>query len=83
MVFDIYLPSLNLIVEYHGLQHYHDTPMYGHAKLRQQRDTERRDYCKSMGTTLVEIPYWWQSDKGSIVALLHKFRPDIFSPEIN
>src|SRR5688500_2405117 len=31
--------------------------------------------------TLLEIPYWWDTTKNSVLATLHRYRPDIV-PEV-
>jgi len=77
MVFDICVPSLNLAFEYQGHQHFYDHVLFGDVKSHQARDEERREVCKYLAMTLIEVPYWWQRDKESILSLLHKYRPDI------
>jgi len=77
MIFDVYVPSLQMTFEYQGHQHYHTTNLFGEQMNYYQHDSEKRNACISMGLTLIEVPYWWKRDKESIVALLHKLRPDI------
>jgi len=77
IILDIFVPSLNLAVEYHGHEHYQDHYMFGEYNLRKERDNDRHQACKSVGITNINIPYWWKHDKESIVALLHRYRPDI------
>jgi len=79
MIFDIYVPSLNLVFEYHGHQHFTDHLLFGETKFLKERDSERYDACNSLGVTDIEIPYWWQRDKESIIAVLNKHRADIVS----
>jgi len=79
MIFDIYIPSLNIIVEYHGFQHYFDHYLFGGAKSHKDRDKERSKSCTSHGISYIEVPYWWKRDKESIVAVLHSLRPDVIS----
>jgi len=82
MIFDIYVPSLNLVFEYQGYQHYFDHVMFGIVKARKERDNERFRACASLGLALVEVPYWWHRDKDSLYVILHKHRPDIvFDPQ--
>jgi len=82
MIFDVYVPSLNLILEFNGYQHYYNY-IFGDAKSLKERDSERYAACMSMGMHLIEVPYWWQCDKASITAILHKYRPDILhSPQV-
>jgi len=40
MTFDIYVPSLNIMVEYHGYQHYNDHIMFGDVKSHLDRDKQ-------------------------------------------
>jgi len=77
MVFDIFVPSFNMMLEYHGHQHYYDHHLFGYVKPQQERDDIKRKACQHQGITFLEVPYWWQRDKESIVTLLHKQRPDI------
>jgi len=79
MVFDIYVPTLGLAFEYQGRQHYKDHLVYGATKEYKDRDEEKRQRCSLAQITLIEVPYWWRHDKESIVAILHKYRPDITS----
>lgn len=51
------------------------------------RDNYRRDLCKSLGITLIEIPYWWKGERGnplifynatdSLVATMIGVRPEL------
>jgi len=77
MSFDIYVPSLHIILEYHGYQHYYDHYMFGDVKVHKERDYERRVACAHHSITYLEVPYWWQHDKESVIAVIHRVRPDI------
>jgi len=76
MTFDVCIPSLNMVFEYHGIQHYYDHCMFGDVKSRRERDKQRRATCMYHNLTYLEVPYWWQHDKESIVAVIHQARPD-------
>ena len=56
--FDFYIQSLNMIIEYHGEQHYISTngynKKYGH-EYRIQNDTVKENFCKQKGIKLVII----------------------------
>jgi len=77
MIFDVCVPSYNIVFEYQGYQHFFDNYIFGDAKSQQERDKERNDACISQGIHCIEVPYWWRRDRESIVAVLHKLRPDI------
>jgi len=70
MIFDIYVSSLNMVFEYQGHQHFHDHYMFGYVNYSRQRDNDRRETCKSVGMTIIEVPYWWQCDKATIESLI-------------
>jgi len=77
MTFDIYIPALKIIFEYHGFQHYYDHFMFGDVKSLKGRDRERTAICAYHDISYLEVPYWWQNDKESIIAIVYKIRPDI------
>eukprot|EP00028_Trichosphaerium_sp_Am-I-7-wt_P000504 CAMPEP_0168535040 /NCGR_PEP_ID=MMETSP0405-20121227/18388_1 /TAXON_ID=498012 /ORGANISM="Trichosphaerium sp, Strain Am-I-7 wt" /LENGTH=141 /DNA_ID=CAMNT_0008562121 /DNA_START=94 /DNA_END=519 /DNA_ORIENTATION=- len=75
---DVYVPQLQLAVEYQGTQHYTDIPgRFGITILQGARDMEKKTLCKSYGITIVNIPYWWKGDKESVMATINYHRPDI------
>lgn len=41
------------------------------------RDAEKREACKKFGITLIEVPYWWDYKKESIVELVRQTRADL------
>lgn len=58
--FDIFLPTLNLAIEYQGKQHYEPIPFFGgNEKFQQQqeRDNRKRQFCKDNNIFLLEISY--------------------------
>jgi len=75
MELDIFIPSLSLAFEYQGAQHY-EPNIYGDTNL-QYRDQEKERRCKQLGITLIKIPYWWDCKKQSLLATIHKYRPEI------
>ncbi len=59
-----YLPTYALAFEYQGVQHFCDFYYFGTSvRMYQQLDQEKRGYCKQLGITLIEIPYWWNYTK--------------------
>jgi len=77
MTFDVYIPALNMVFEYQGIQHYYDHYMFGGVKSRVDRDKQRRLACSHLNITYLQVPYWWQRDKESLLAIIHQVRPDI------
>jgi len=82
MQLDIFVPELNLALEYHGTQHYFDHKLFGKASDYSQRDQEKRKACRLSCIALIEVPYWWERDKATIEILLHSHRPDIVLHEL-
>lgn len=56
---DFFLPKFNVIIEYNGIQHYEQSPMFDTRTLAQQqsRDEAMRMYCVDNKIKLIEIPY--------------------------
>ena len=57
---DIYLPSLNIGIEYQGVQHYHPVDFFGGAeglKTRLLLDEKKRNLCAENGIKLIEWHY--------------------------
>lgn len=52
--FDFYIPSLNTVIETHGLQHYEEVNLYDH-KRTVESDQFKRKYCKENNITLIEL----------------------------
>lgn len=58
--FDVFIPSLNIAVEYQGLQHYQPVDFFGGEetyKANVIRDKRKRRLCKNNGVHLIEIRY--------------------------
>lgn len=57
---DGYCEELKLAFEYNGKQHYEAVPYFGgeeRFRATQIRDQRKRNVCKEMGVTLIEIPF--------------------------
>ncbi|MFT6928217.1 MAG: hypothetical protein ACJAZP_003867 [Psychromonas sp.] len=57
---DIYIPSLQLGVEYQGQQHYQPVSIWGGETALialQERDERKRAICKTLDITLMEVDY--------------------------
>lgn len=58
--FDFYIPKLNLLIEYDGIQHFKRRPLFGGDKAftrTQENDQIKNDYCSKNNIKLVRIPY--------------------------
>lgn len=57
---DIFIPSLNIGIEYQGLQHYKPIPIFGGEegfKHRIKLDKQKAKLCQENGVKLIEWPY--------------------------
>lgn len=58
--FDFYLPNLNLIIEFHGNQHYHAVEKFGGIvgfEERKRRDVFKKECSSKAGHNFLEIKY--------------------------
>ena len=70
---DIWIPGLNIGIEYQGEQHYHPIEIWGGdvgLKDLQIRDARKMKTCKDLGVRLIEIKYDQAISKESIRDLL-------------
>ena len=70
--FDFYIPSLNIVIEYDGIQHYEIVEYFGGFNIfidTKIRDTIKTIYCKENNIKLIRIPYW---DFDNIEKILEK-----------
>jgi very-short-patch-repair endonuclease len=58
---DFYLADKNIIIEYHGIQHYEPVEFFGGVdgfNERIIRDKQKEDIAKDLNFNFVVIPYW-------------------------
>ena len=58
--FDIWLPELNVAIEYHGIQHFKAVDFFGGNETfqaNQDRDQRKRELCLNNGVHLIEVAY--------------------------
>lgn len=58
--FDFYIPSLNVAIEYDGIQHFKPLEVWGGVEAYKQiklRDSIKNNYCKNNGIKLIRIRY--------------------------
>jgi hypothetical protein len=61
MIFDIWLPSYNMAIEYQGIQHFLES-RFMHNEIgmmeQQRRDSQKIGKCRDLWIDLVKIPFW-------------------------
>jgi len=77
--FDFYLPTINLLIEHHGVQHLRGWQGRGVDDI-QRRDDIKRQYAAFNGIAFLEIKEWEVEDPTEIekliVAAIKKSKPD-------
>ena len=66
LVFDFYIPNLNLAIEYDGIQHFRPIKFFGGNKSldsQRKRDKKKDEYCIKNNIHLLRIPYDQDIDK--------------------
>ena len=53
--FDVFIPNLNLGLEYQGEQHYMNVYPFGSLQTRTERDEEKRQHCKRVSGNVCNI----------------------------
>ena len=80
---DIWVPKYSLAIEYHGHQHFIDSPHYGPLELYQIRDETKIQLCKENNIKLLVIPFWWDNKKDSLHKTIFNEFPSIIDPPKN
>ena len=76
---DIYIPSMNIGVEYQGKQHYEIVDYFGGEKgykLRVHLDAKKRQLCQEKGVLLMEWPYTEEVTDKSVVCFLNNAKSE-------
>ncbi len=49
--------------------------------LEQQRDRDshKKESCKKLGITFIEVPFWWDKKQKSLEATIYEQRPDLIN----
>jgi hypothetical protein len=77
MELDLFSPSLQLAIEYHGDQHYFQT-YRGNLREQQRRDQEKRFACEKKGITLLELSHFnWDGKENSFLKHVQEVRPEL------
>ena len=68
---DIYIPALQLALEYQGQQHYDDIPQaFANIESSQLRDGEKEKLASEQSIKIIYIPFWWDQTLHSLRASL-------------
>jgi hypothetical protein len=73
--FDVFIPTLNIAVEYQGEQHFHDVSLFTSSYSYQLRDRKKFSLSNAVDITLFSIPYWSDRSSASLFSLLYYFSP--------
>jgi hypothetical protein len=77
---DVWVPNLKLAFEFQDAYHY-TSVYYSHKPLTsvKQRDEAKQKLAKSRDQTLINIPFWWDGSKASLVASIRTRRPELLA----
>jgi len=79
---DVFVPRINLAVEYQGEQHFKEFKWQGSGSSLEEvieRDKRKIQICNENGITLVTVPYWWDRKPDSLSSTLAQYFPNEFS----
>ena len=72
LIFDLFIPSLNLAFEYQGEQHYQELYPFSPLEIYQDRDNSKLSFCDRLLIKLVIIPFWWDRSISSLFQSVHQ-----------
>ncbi|MEH7886640.1 hypothetical protein V7654_20255 [Bacillus sp. JJ1609] len=75
--FDVYIPSLNIALEYQGIQHFKPVSYFGGEEGFQntvKRDQRKKEKCKQNGVHLIEWMYDEPINKKNLLNKIKEFR---------
>jgi hypothetical protein len=72
--FDVWLCGKPYLIEYHGVQHYRPSLLFGPRQFMQQKkhDSIKKEFCKKNGIPLLIIPHWKRNIEDLIRGFLNK-----------
>jgi len=73
---DVYLPQVELALEYNGIQHYENTQPFVQSSLSHFCDEAKKRSCSVLGITLLEIPFWKRGEQVFLEKIVQT-RPDM------
>ena len=69
--FDVFIPELNIALEYQGEQHYNEiASAFSPLELYQARDNEKIHLCSNYQIQLLLIPYWFDHSFTTLQSLI-------------
>ena len=77
MILDVFVVEHSLAFEYHGEQHYTNISALTPLWQQTERDKEKREVCKENSITMIEIPFWWDWKRESLVATILNYKGDL------
>lgn len=85
--FDFYVESLNLLIEYDGIQHYKEVKYFGgRDKLldQQRRDEVKNKYCVDESINLLRIPYFITNEQiqEKLPKYINKYKAESPKPKV-
>ena len=76
---DIYIPSLNMALEFQGEQHFNDIPSgFQNLESYQSNDKLKIELVDQVSIKLVLIPYWWDLSISTLMITLRAFLNHLF-----
>jgi very-short-patch-repair endonuclease len=74
-LYDIFIPSENLIIEVHGIQHFKEIEFFNMRTLKQEQENDRkkRKYAESLGFKYIEVDYREGIPELTLERFLYKF----------
>jgi len=66
-----------LAFEYQGEMHYYDLVHYGQRETFDCNDPVKAAHTAMQGTTLVEVPFWWDRSLSQLQESIALLRPDL------
>lgn len=74
---DLFLPDLQLGLEFQGRHHYQDVDRVGSLQPKERADAMKARVASQRGITLITVPFWWDFQKESLENTIHEVRPDL------
>ena len=71
MELDLFIPALQLAMEYQGIQHYDDMPAaFTGIEVLKNRDEIKERLANDLSIKIIYIPYWWDHSLSSLQSSL-------------